>query len=198
MFTVGLTGGIGSGKTVVSELFAQLGVPIIDADKIALQLTQPHQPALIPIREHFGDKIFREDDILDRKALRSIIFTHPLEKQWLENLLHPLICKEIKRQLNEVSGPYCIVVIPLLIEVTDYTFLNRILVVDAPSELQMERVQQRDKVDAMHTKAILNAQTSRQARISKAHDVIINDGKLEDLHPQVAMLHERYLRLSGK
>lgn len=198
MLTIGLTGGIGSGKTEVANLFAKRGVMIIDADQIARQVTEPHQPALKKIREHFGNDIFTEDDRLDRKKLRAIIFTDPNERNWLEKLLHPLIRDEIIKQLSQAQANYCIVVIPLLIEAANYAFLNRILVVDASEQIQLERVEKRDNIDPIQIKAILNAQTSRQARISQAHDLILNDGSLQDLERQVEKLHKTYLNLSKK
>jgi len=196
MLTIGLTGGIGAGKTVVAELFAKFGVPIIDADVIARQVTTQGHSSLDALREHFGESIFKSDGSLDRKKLRTIIFDDHKERLWLENLLHPLIRKEIEHQINSIQADYCILVIPLLSKLSDYPSINRVLVVDTPHELQFERVKKRDQTSAEEVKAILGAQTSRQARLLKAQDIIQNDGKIEDLEPQVQQLHQLYLRLA--
>ncbi len=196
MLVIGLTGGIGSGKSTVSHLFAQLGVPIIDADLIARQITESNDQALSSIIEHFGKKIVSENGALNRAVLRDIIFNHPPERLWLEDLLHPLIREEMQQQIRQLSEPYCIAVIPLLLEVEFHSFINRILVVDAPENLQIERTRHRDQIQSSQIEAILKTQAHRHDRIARAHDVIVNDGTLEDLIPQVEKLHQQYLKLS--
>src|SRR5579862_1017846 len=185
MLVIGLTGGIGSGKTTVAELFAKYNIPIIDADKIARDLTQKDQAAFTKIVEHYGHAILNKDHSLNRKKLSTIIFNDAKEKNWLEQLLHPLIFERISLEINKLSAPYCIAMIPLLIEVEAYSFINRILVVDTDRDLQIKRVVKRDQLPAEHIEAILNSQLAREGRLSKAHDVIINNGEIEDLIPQV-------------
>lgn len=197
MLVVGLTGGIGSGKSTVTELFAKCGVPIIDADLIARDITQPNTPLLKKITEHFGPTILASDGTLNRKQLREIIFKDITQRVWLEKLLHPQIHQAILQKIHQLSAhAYCIVVIPLLIESSSYAFLDRILVVDTPEALQIERVMARDKSQREHVEAILNAQATREHRLAHADDVIVNTGNIADLEPQIAQLHERYLALA--
>jgi len=196
MLVIGLTGGIGSGKSTVAKLFADLGVPIIDADVISRELTQPDQQAFTSIVKHFGNEIVLTDGTLDRAKLRTIIFDHSKERQWLENLLHPLIRNEMADQIKKQTKPYCIAVIPLLLEVEFYAFINRILVIDAPEHIQIERVMSRDNAAKEHVEAILKSQATRHDRIVRAHDIILNDGVMTDLAAQVEKLHEKYLQMS--
>lgn len=197
MLVIGLTGGIGSGKSTVAELFAKRGAPIIDADVVARVITQPNTSAFKKIVEHFGPQIVLSDGNLDRKQLRNIIFADSKQRHWLEQLLHPQIHDDILQQLHKLSAhAYCIVVIPLLIEAASYAFLDRILVVDATQSLQIERVNHRDKLERHHIEAILNTQATREHRLSQADDVITNTGEIAELEPQVARLHERYLELA--
>lgn len=196
MFVVGLTGGIGSGKSTVANLFAELGVRIIDADVIAREVTQPKQPGLLAIVNHFGESILLPDGSLDRKQLRHFIFSNTEHRLWLENLLHPLIRDEIKRQVYATRSPYCITVIPLLLEVTPYDFIDRVLVVDASPASQIARVSERDKSEIAQVEAIIKTQIERDVRLAKAHDVIHNEGPIEELKPIVLALHHRYLRLA--
>lgn len=197
MLVIGLTGGIGSGKTTVAQLFAERNVSIIDADSIARIVTQPDKPAFLDIIDHFEEPLLLENGTLDRAKLRTIIFNHPEERRWLENLLHPLIRNEIQQQLKILSSPYCIIVIPLLFEtgMESYSFIQRILVVDTPEHLQIERTAKRDKSDKAHIEAILKSQASRDHRLTKAHDIIVNTGTLNELIPQVQQLHEMYLNI---
>ena len=194
MLVIGLTGGVGSGKTTVANLFAERGIPIIDADVIAREVTLPAEPGLKQIVEHFGQAILLQDGTLNRGKLREIIFTQANERQWLEKLLHPLIRQRIEQRLQAITAPYCIVVIPLLFEVKPYPFINRILVIDAPPHLQIERVTARDRLDPSQIECIMNAQTSRNKRLMGAQDVILNDGNIAGLEPQVQKLHEIYLK----
>jgi len=195
MLIIGLTGGIGSGKTSTAQCFAKLGVPVIDADILARELTQAPSPVLSKIIEYFGKSILTEDGHLDRKQLREIIFNGPQKRLWLENLLHPLINQAIKNQLSQLNSPYCIVVIPLLVETGPYSFLDRILVIDAPEQQQIERLKTRDQTSPELINKILSSQADRQARLAAADDIIINDGEFEHLAKQVEKLHAQYLRI---
>ena len=196
MLTVGLTGGIGSGKSTVAQLFAEQGVPIIDTDVIAREQVEPEKPAFSAIIEHFGKNLLAENGALNRAKLRHIIFNNDAERTWLENLLHPLIRQAVEKQLKTITAPYCIVVIPLLFEVKPYPFINRILVVDAPEHMQIERAALRDQSNKTHIQAIINTQTRREDRNSRADDIILNDGEINDLAVQVKNLHAKYLILS--
>ncbi|MFZ2315398.1 MAG: dephospho-CoA kinase [Gammaproteobacteria bacterium] len=197
MLVIGLTGGIGSGKSTVADMFARYHVPIIDADVIAREVIEPGQPALLDIIDHFETPLLQDDGSINRDKLRDIIFTHPEERMWLENLLHPLIRAEMSKQIAALTHPYCIVVIPLLLEARDpYPFIHRILIVDTTEELQLERAAKRDNKSTESIQAILNSQIKRADRLAKAHDVILNDGKLEDLEQEVSILHKKYLELS--
>jgi len=195
MLVVGLTGGIGSGKSLVASLFAEHHVPIIDTDVISRTLTQPKMPAFLSIVKHFGKGILQADGTLDRTQLSRIIFSDTEQRLWLEHLLHPLIQDEMEKQINALSAPYCIAIIPLLFEVEFYSIINRILVVDTPELLQIERVMSRDRVPRSHVEAILKSQAKRQDRVARAQDVILNDGQVSELIPQVEKLHEMYLGL---
>lgn len=192
MLIVGLTGGIGAGKSAVADLFAKHGAPIIDADAIARQLTLPDQPAYLDIIDHFEENILQANGSLDRAKLRAIIFHHPEERLWLEGLLHPLIRQEIKTQLEGLNAPYCIVVIPLLSNLEHYTFLDRVLVVDAPVSEQIKRVEKRDKMSIEQINTILKTQLSREERVLLADDVIMNDNTPDSLNHQVERLHRIY------
>jgi dephospho-CoA kinase len=196
MLIVGLTGGIGSGKSVVAELFAQKNVPVIDADVISRELTQPQQNAYQSILNFFGPEIIATNFTINRPALRKIIFADETKRQWLENLLHPLIRTEIIKRIEQLNAPYCMVVVPLLLENNAYDFIDRICVVDAAEEVQIARVSLRDQVSTAQVKAILGIQLKRDARLAQADDVIINNGTLSALHSRVSELHDFYLSLS--
>lgn len=196
MLKIGLTGGIGSGKSTVANLFAELGIPIIDADVVSRQVVEPGTPALQKIVQHFGEEVLQKDGTLNRAALRDKVFGFDEERLWLEQLLHPLILEEMQIESEAAHGPYCILVIPLLLEIAPYEIIGRILVVDAPETLQTERAIQRDQLSAAQIEAILKAQTNRLQRLAVADDVIHNDGSLADLKQQVLKLHGRYLQLS--
>lgn len=195
MLVVGLTGGIGSGKTIVAKLFANYNVPVIDADLIAHEITTPDKPAFSSIVKHFGQGIIKPNGVIDRPKLRQIIFQDSKQRLWLEKLLHPQIRHEMQQQISKLSSAYCIAVIPLLLEVEFYSFINRILVVDAPESAQIERIISRDKIPQNEIEAILKTQASRHLRRSKAHDIIVNEGNTADLIPQVNKLHEMYSKL---
>ncbi|HLB41377.1 MAG TPA: dephospho-CoA kinase [Gammaproteobacteria bacterium] len=195
---VGLTGGVGSGKSTVAKLFAKHGVPVIDADLMARELTLPNQATFSIITKHFKEPLLLPDQSLDRTKLRHIIFEQPKEREWLENLLHPIIRKKIEEDIKKITAPYCIVVIPLLFEVDPYDFIDRILVVDATEQHQIERVAARDKIDPLLVEKILHSQVTRQQRLAGANDVICNDGALADLIARVEELHRSYSHLSSR
>ncbi len=195
MFKVGLTGGIGSGKTTVAHLFHALGVPIIDADEIALALTQPKELAYQAICQHFGTDILNKDHTLNRKKLRELIFQTPSQKKWLESLLHPLIRNTIQEQVEQMETPYVMLVIPLLVETNAYT-LDRVLCIDVPTQLQIERVQARDHCEPALIQAIIAQQAARQARLDKADDVLVNDQDIRHLRKSVEKLNKIYLELA--
>jgi dephospho-CoA kinase len=193
MLVVGLTGGIGSGKSTVAQLFSELQVPVIDADLIARQVTQPQTLALQQIVDYFGPSILKADQTLDREKLRQLVFDDPLKKKWLEELLHPLIIQDIKKQLQALKASYCLIVIPLLFETGPYSFIDRILVVHTPDETRLKRTQARDKTTAADLQKIMASQANTEESLAKAHDVIDNQGNLDELRQQVVRLHQQYL-----
>lgn len=194
MFTIGLTGGIGSGKSSVAACFVQLGVPVIDTDEIARELTSPGAPALEAIRDAFGDGVFLPDGALDRDALRRRIFADPRGRHQLEDILHPRIRRAVLDALTQVSAPYAVIVVPLLIETGAYRdVVNRVLVVDCPEAVQVERVMARNGLARSEVDAILAAQVTREARLDAADDVLENVGAQDALLPEVMRLHQRYL-----
>lgn len=197
MLAVGLTGGIGSGKSRVSDAFARLGVPVIDTDIIARELVAPGQPALDEIRAAFGDAVFTAEGELDRRALRQRIFSQPDQRRKLEAILHPRIRAEVRRQIAALSAPWVLIVIPLLLESGQGDLVQRVLVVDAPVELQRARTTQRDRISEEEVDRILAAQLSREQRLAAADDVIVNDGSLADLQQQVEKHYHFYNRLAG-
>ncbi len=198
MVKIGLTGGIASGKSTVAKLFAALGVPIIDTDQIAREVVEPGQPPLERLVERFGTGILTPDGHLDRPKLREIVFSDPKARADLEALTHPAIGTAVEVLSAAAGGPYQILVIPLLVEKGLGARLDRVLVVDCPEELQIRRLQARDGSTLEQAQAILNAQTSRTARLKAAHDVILNESDLGSLRDQVSALHRRYLELAGK
>ena len=201
-YVVGLTGGIGSGKSTIAELFAELGVPIIDADLVARQVVEKGSPLLAEIAVHFGPEILLEDGALNRAALREKVFNHEREKQWLNQLLHPAIRHEMLRQLAAQQAPYCIFMVPLLIENNLIALCQRILVVDVSEQTQMTRASQRDNNQLALIKNIMQSQVSRSERLQHADDVINNDADLSESLPQlkqkVLSLHHLYLQLAEK
>lgn len=198
MIVIGLTGSIGSGKSTVAHLFAERGVPIIDADVLAREVTEPHTPAYQAITTRFGSDILNDDGTLDRGSLREIIFKQPTERSWLEALLHPIILKRMQEEIAKLHADYCIAVIPLLLETEAATFIQRILVVDIPEETQVERATLRDNATHEQIKAIINTQISRDHRLTRADDIITNAGSPAELAKQVEALHQKYLKLELK
>lgn len=199
-YIVGLTGGIGSGKSTIANLFALLDVPIIDADIVAREVVEKGSPLLTKIVEHFGQHILDKQGNLDRTALRQIVFHSEQEKKWLNQLLHPAIRSEMLRQLEAVSAPYVLWVVPLLIENKLSELCDRVLVVDVLPDIQLERAIKRDESKAETIQNIIAAQVDRQTRLNYADDVIENNLPLEEnainLAHQVAKLHHRYLDLA--
>jgi dephospho-CoA kinase len=195
MYVIALTGGIGSGKSTVARLFEKKGITIIDTDQLSRDLTQPGQEALKKIAAHFGQNILLPDGSLNRSLLRTIIFADNTQRLWLEQLLHPLIRAEMETQVLAARSPYCIVIIPLLFETTPNPIINRVLIVDATEEQQLERTQQRDSITLEEAQAILRVQMKREHRLEKTCDVIYNTGSIEDLHQEVDRLHVLYLSL---
>lgn len=197
MLVVGVTGGIGSGKTAVTNLFAELGITIVDADIAARIVVEPGRPALAAIAERFGPTMLQADGTLNRAAMRTRIFSNPDDKRWLEQLTHPRIGEEIAHQLKTATSPYAILVSPLLIEGDQHKFCDRILVVDVPEHVQLQRTIQRDSNDADQVRRIIASQATRTQRLARADDVIENTGTLEELRNHVLALHEQYLKLAS-
>jgi dephospho-CoA kinase len=195
-FRVGLTGGIASGKSTAAKFFGALGIPIIDTDQLARDVVEPGQPPLERLVERFGASILTEDGHLDRPALRNIVFSDPKARADLEALTHPAIGAAVEARSAEVGGVYQILVLPLLVEKSLGSQLNRVLVVDCDEELQIRRLQARDGSTLEQARAILNVQTSRGARLKAAHDVIKNDGDMSAVRDQVEKLHALYLELA--
>ena len=195
-FVVVLTGGIASGKTSVSDRFAQLGVPIIDTDVIAHRIVEPGQPALSQIYREFGEDFVTAEGRLDRRKMRSAIFSNPDLKTRLENILHPAIAAEASRQVDLLDTAWCILVIPLLVESDSFPWIDRVLVVDVEEAVQIERVMARDSITKEQALAILNAQSSRQERVALADDIIDNSGNLDQLNSSVDQLYRKYTDLS--
>lgn len=194
---LGLTGGIGSGKSAAAQCFVELGVHLVDADQAARWVVEPGRPALERIAEHFGAGVLQADGTLNRAALRELIFKDPTQRVWLEGLLHPLIREEIRQYLARAESPYAILVSPLLLETSQHQMVQRVLVIDVPQALQIERTVLRDKTNEEQVRAILNVQASREERLSRADDVIVNDRDPAWLKSEVQRLHHFYLTLRG-
>lgn len=198
MFAIGLTGGIGCGKSTVADLFAEQGISIIDTDQIARQLTATGEPALAAIANEFGASFLLPDGELDRHRLRQLIFSSAEAKAKLEAILHPLIRSEVQRRLMLAQSPYTMIAVPLLLETGAYhELVQRILVVDCSEKQQVERVAARNGLDEADVRAIMAHQINRQERLRQADDIVDNHGKLSTLKPQVEQLHQRYLKLSA-
>ena len=197
-FVVGLTGGIGSGKSAAADEFARLGAAVVDTDAIAHELTASGGPALPEIARIFG-KNFIRDGKMDRQRMREHVFSDPGAKQALEGLLHPMIREESKRRIAAAAGPYVIHVVPLLVESVDYrSRVDRVLVVDAPEDTQVARVRARSQLPEEQVRAIMRTQAPREARLAAADDVIDNGGPRDALRKQVADLHQKYLQFAGQ
>lgn len=200
MFIVGLTGGIGSGKSTVAQYFIELGITCIDADLTAREVVQPGKPALDAISQHFGEAILLADGSLDRRKLREKIFTNPSDREWLNELLHPLIRQRMLQQCQQADSPYCILMVPLLFENNLQSLVQRTLVIDIDEATQIRRTMQRDKTTKEQVKAIIATQCSRQQRLALADDVIINTDEVTPAQRQdrVRSLHQTYLLLASQ
>ncbi|MCG9722883.1 dephospho-CoA kinase [Shewanella sp. Isolate7] len=197
-FVVGLTGGIGSGKTTVANLFAELGIDLVDADVVSREVVAKGTKGLTEIAQHFGSSILLENGELNRTALREKIFNAPSAREWLNNLLHPLIRAEMLTQLQNSTSDYAILVVPLLFENGLDSLVNCTLVVDISPELQIKRTTERDAVDVQQVKNIIASQASRDEKLSKADDVIDNQGDISALRDKVAALHNEYIKLAAQ
>ncbi len=196
MFKVGLTGGIGSGKSTVAALFAKRGVKVIDADQIARRAVAPESHALMQIVDAFGTEVLRPDGSLDRAAMRKKVFSSPELRATLETILHPVIIEQMHAEAERAETPYCLLVMPLLLEAQQQHAVDRILVVDCPPGLQRQRSMARDGASADEVERIMAAQTTRSQRLAAADDVVVNDGDRQHLETQVEILHHRYLALA--
>lgn len=193
-FIVGLTGGIGSGKTTVSDMFAELGIDIIDADIVAREVVEPGSDALTDIKQYFGADYINSQGGLDRTKLRTRIFSHPDDKRWLNNLLHPIIRQEMTKQLASAKSKYCILVAPLLLENDLNKLVNQVLVVDINQDTQVMRTLARDPSSAAEIKKIIASQMPRQEKLKLADDIICNENTdLDKLKKNVLILHQNYL-----
>jgi dephospho-CoA kinase len=196
MLRIGLTGGIGSGKSTAADYFSSLGIPVIDADQIAHELTRAGTAATHAIIETFGPSVATPAGDLDRAALRQLVFADPRQRQRLENILHPLIREEMLKRSAAVEASYCILVTPLLIEKGWMPMYDRILVIDSPPEAQLQRAQKRDGLNELDIRQIMATQADRNTRLAMADDILRNDGDVHTLQRQIDALHHRYLELA--
>jgi dephospho-CoA kinase len=197
-FSVGLTGGIGSGKTTIADMFAARGATVIDTDQIAHQLTAPNGLAIPAIRTQFGDQFLTAQGAMERAKMRDYVFADATAKARLESILHPLIRSETERAVMHASGPYVMLVIPLLVESGTWKqHLSRVLVVDCAEDLQKQRVMLRSQLTKSQVEAIMASQASRAIRLAAADDIIVNDGDMPKLEPQVERLHTLYCSLAS-
>jgi dephospho-CoA kinase len=195
---VALTGGVASGKSAVARRFESLGIGVYDADVAAREVVAPGEPALAEIRSVFGAGVLQADGALDRRAMRDRVFADAGARKKLEAIVHPRVRAWLRRRVGMDRGPYCMLAIPLLVENrAEYEWVDRVLLVDAPEALQIERLMQRDGVTREHAERMLDAQSTRAQRLAMADDVIMNDGEESALDAQVAALHARYLKLAG-
>ena len=196
-FCVGFTGGIGSGKSSACKFFSELGVPVIDTDVIAREIVQPGHAALQEIVKTFGSEIIGENSQLHRAHLREIVFNDDVARRKLEAIVHPRIHNEIEKQVKQITFPYLIICSALLVESLASHDIDRILVIDIPESLQMERASLRDNTSENEIRKIIESQIERQQRLDKADDVITNDKDLKDLEQQVHLLHNKYLEIAS-
>ena len=198
-FVVGLTGGIGSGKSAAADEFAALGATVVDTDVIAHELTDSGGAAMASIEKLFGPEVVSADRSMDRKRMRERVFADPAAKRKLERLLHPMIREESARRIAAAAGPYVVHVVPLLVESPDYRKrVDRVLVVDCPEQTQIERVRARSGLSESEVRAIMRTQVTRAERVAVADDVIDNGGSRESMRKQVAALHQKYLQFAGQ
>ncbi len=197
-YIIGLTGGIGSGKSTAAEVFSAQGIQVVDADQAARRVVEPGSAALASIAQRFGASFLQPDGALNRAALRAEIFAHEAQRRWLEQLLHPLIGAELEKQLRAVSSPYGVLASPLLLETPQRLHTHRILVLDLPESLQVQRVMGRDGGSAEDVQAIIQTQWPRARRLAQADDVIRNVQDTDALARRVQQLHARYLALARR
>ncbi len=196
MLIIGLTGGIGSGKSVASDKFKSLGITIVDADVASRTVVEPGKPALKEIEDHFGSGIITAEGKLDRNNLREIIATDPEERKWLESVTHPKIGEQITKEISESTSVYTLFVAPLLLETNSQEMCSRVVVVDVPKDVQIRRTAKRDKVSPNQVEQMVAAQMEREKRLEKADDVLLNSGTIEDLEKQVEALHKKYIQMA--
>jgi len=194
---IGLTGGMGCGKSTAAGMFSEFNVTVIDADSIARDLVQPCSPLLEQIISKFGPELVDRNGQLNRARLRSLVFENPQKRRWLEQLIHPPILAEMELRAKACRQPYCVLCIPLLVETHQEKMVDRILVIDLPAEIQIRRIKQRDQLSEREIEAVLQAQTDRQTRLATAHDIIDNSGDREQLKLQIEKLHKKYLRIAS-
>ncbi|EDY85670.1 dephospho-CoA kinase [gamma proteobacterium HTCC5015] len=192
MYVIGITGGIGSGKTTVANLFDELGIPVIDADIASRKIVEPGQPTLSRIVAKFGEQVLDADGHLDRAALRDIVFSAPEKRLELEAITHPAIRQHMMEELKQCESEYALMVIPLLIDTGHWEMIDRVLVVDVDEHSQLERVMQRDSLSEEQVRNIFDAQISREERLAAADDIIQNNHGLDHLRKEVAHLHGLY------
>lgn len=195
---VGLTGGIASGKSLVGAMFVKLGAALIDTDIVAREVVAPGEPGLAAVTAAFGPSVLLASGELNRPALRTLVFEDEAKRLTLEAILHPLIRARTRAQLMQLTTPYALVAVPLLVETSFKDFVDRILVVDCPEATQLERLMRRDAIPRAEALAMLRAQTDRATRLKAAHDVIDNSGSPEAARRQVAQFHDRYLELAAQ
>ena len=196
MLIIGLTGGIGSGKSVASDKFKSLGITVVDADVASRTVVEPGKPALKEIEDHFGSGIITAEGKLDRNNLREIIATDPEERKWLESVTHPKIGEQITKEISESTSVYTLFVAPLLLETNSQEMCSRVVVVDVPKDVQIRRTAKRDKVSPNQVEQMVAAQMEREKRLEKADDVLLNSGTIEDLEKQVEELHKKYIKMA--
>ena len=197
VLTIALTGGIGSGKTSIASIFKSLGVPIIDSDTISKEIILPGKPCFKDIVNEFGEEILTNKGTIDRYKLRDIIFNNDKARIKLENIIHPVVFKNIDTEISLINYPYCLVIIPLLIETKSTEKFDRILVIDALESLQFERIVKRDDISPILIKKIIKTQAKRKERLHYANDIIVNNGKIMNLNKSINTLHKKYLGLSN-
>ena len=198
VLTIGLTGGIASGKSWVSSQFEALGVPLLDADQVARDVVVAGSPGLVEIAQHFGADFIAADGTLDRRRMRSHVFGNEAARRELEAILHPRIYRQMQQWRDACVAPYCILSVAILLESRMRTLVDRVLVVDAPEEVQLQRLTARDGITLELAISMMAAQTDRSGRLAAADDVIRNDGSPEQAHAQVRQLHQRYLEIAAK
>lgn len=197
-FVLGLTGGIGSGKSAASQWFESQGIAVVDADIVAREVVNIGQPALQQIQQAFGDWVLLEDGSLNRRALREYIFQSPEARKTLENITHPTIRTSIIQQLHAAQSPYAILVSPLLFETNQHELTQHTLLIDAAIELQIQRASQRDGQNVEQIQKIIAAQMPREQKRAMADDIVLNDGELEHLYAHLTPLHEKYLQMTAQ